>query len=307
MLLHTLQFSHLDLASDRRPNRNPKPGGHLECGSCLCTFLFYDKLRSVAVAKLNEDPNRQAEIADVLHTIYQCECRSYHYMAHVMLAAQQAHHMKLAVAQMDSSTAYIVIDFKQKFLAKGFHEGGDSYYGKKGMLWWGAGVYVKPYIGEAAMGSETTSQLYVEIDFTTDIERMQRKELDKEQAEEVKSIAGEGVIEKDMVEEGVQESEDEQETEGEKEEEGERTEGEHNDECEGEHEGGECEEGECEEGECEEGECEEGECEEGECEEGECEEGECEEGEHEEGEHEENEHEDEGEQQKEGAPDLYFE
>lgn len=144
--------------------------------------------------------------------------------------------MKLAVAQMDSSTAYIVIDFKQKFLAKGIHEGGDSYYGKKGMLWWGAGLYVKPYTGEAAMGSETTSQLYVEIDFTTDIERMQRKKLDKEQAEEVESIAGEGVIEKDMVEEGVQESEDEQETEGEKEEEGEhyeegeRTEGEHNDE-----------------------------------------------------------------------------
>ena len=108
MLLHTLQFSHLDLASDCRPNRNPKPGGHLECGSCLCTFLFYDKLRSVALAKLNEDPNRQAEIADVLHTINQCERHSYRYMAHVMLAAQQAHHMKLAITQMDSSTAYIV-------------------------------------------------------------------------------------------------------------------------------------------------------------------------------------------------------
>ena len=37
----------------------------------------------------------------------------------------------------------MVFDFKQKFLAKGFREGGDSYYGKKGILWWGAGVYVK--------------------------------------------------------------------------------------------------------------------------------------------------------------------
>ena len=31
--------------------------------------------------------------------------------------------MKLAIAEMDSSTAYIVYDFKQIFLAKGFQEG----------------------------------------------------------------------------------------------------------------------------------------------------------------------------------------
>ena len=74
-------------------------------------------------------------------------------------------------------------------------------------------MYVKPYTGEAAMGSETTSQLYVEIDFTADIERMKRKEMGNEQAEEVKSIAEEVVIEKDM----VVEEEGEQETEGEKE------------------------------------------------------------------------------------------
>ena len=82
----------------------------------------------------------------MLLTIHQCERRSYRYMAHVMLATQQAHHTKLAIVQMDSSTAYMymVYDFKQKFLAKGFREGGDSYYGKKGMLWWGAGVYIKP-------------------------------------------------------------------------------------------------------------------------------------------------------------------
>ena len=69
---------------------------------------------------------------------------------HVMPAAQQAHHKELAVVQMDSTTAYIAFDFKQKFLAKGFRKGGDCYYGKKGMLWWGAGVYV------------------MEIDFTAD-------------------------------------------------------------------------------------------------------------------------------------------
>ena len=51
--------------------------------------------------------------------------------------------MKQAMAEMDSKTAYLVFDFKQKFLAKGFCECGDSYYGEKGMLWWGAGVHVK--------------------------------------------------------------------------------------------------------------------------------------------------------------------
>ena len=58
--------------------------------------------------------------------------RSYQYMARVMLAAQQAHHMKLAIVQMNSSTAYMVYDFKQKFLAKGFHEGETPTMAKKG-------------------------------------------------------------------------------------------------------------------------------------------------------------------------------
>ena len=47
---HSPVFS-LDLASDCRPNMNPKQGGHLEFSSCLCTFLFYDKLRSVALGQ----------------------------------------------------------------------------------------------------------------------------------------------------------------------------------------------------------------------------------------------------------------
>ncbi|KAL5477437.1 hypothetical protein EMCRGX_G024235 [Ephydatia muelleri] len=51
---------------------------------------------------------------------------------------------------MDSDITYMVFDFKQKFLAKGFYEGGDSYYGKKGMLWWGASVYAKADMPGAA-------------------------------------------------------------------------------------------------------------------------------------------------------------
>ena len=62
----------LDLVPDRWPNKGPKPGGHMECHACRGPFLFYDKLRYVALTKLNEDPTRLAEIADVLVTIHQC-------------------------------------------------------------------------------------------------------------------------------------------------------------------------------------------------------------------------------------------
>ena len=64
-----------------------------------------------------------------------------------MLGAQSAHKMKKVMSEVDSSTAYMVFDFKQKFLAKGFCEGGDSYYGEKGM-WWGAGMYATSWPAE---------------------------------------------------------------------------------------------------------------------------------------------------------------
>ena len=56
----------LDLVPDKRPNRNPKLGGYLGCSACRGTFLFYDRLRHVALAKLDQDPTRLSEIADVL-------------------------------------------------------------------------------------------------------------------------------------------------------------------------------------------------------------------------------------------------
>ena len=150
----------LDLVSNRRPNANPKSGGCLQCTACRSLL---DRLRHVAVAKLNEDPTRQAEIADVLLTVHQYERCTFRYIAHVMLAAQQAHKMKQAIAEMDSSTAYmIVFDFKLKFLAKGFHEGGNLYYGKKGMLWWGAGVYVKPDTWQDDRSTESIKEHHVQ-------------------------------------------------------------------------------------------------------------------------------------------------
>ena len=164
----------LDLVPNRKPNANPKPGGHLQCNACRSPFLFFDRLRHVALVKLHEDPTRLEEIADVLLTVHQCERRTFRYMAHVMLAGQQAHKMKQAVLEMDSSTAYMVFDFKQKFLAKGFREGGDSYYGKKGMLWWGAGVYIKPDTGQDDRSTESLEESHVEIDFTTEVPRLQQ-------------------------------------------------------------------------------------------------------------------------------------
>ena len=67
----------LDLVPDRRPNMNPKLAGHMDCSACRETFLFYDRLRHVAIAKLDQDPTRLAEIADMLLSIYQCERRTF--------------------------------------------------------------------------------------------------------------------------------------------------------------------------------------------------------------------------------------
>ena len=172
---HSPGFS-LDLVPDKKPSKEPKPGGRLECCACRGPYLFYDKLRHVALSKLDEDPSRLAEISDALVTIHQCERRSYRYMAHVMQAAHQEHRMKQAMAEMDSKTAYLVFDFKQKFLAKGFREGGDSYYGKKGMLWWGAGVHVKSDtdgVHDEGDGSRD-EKLHVVIDFTANESQSQQ-------------------------------------------------------------------------------------------------------------------------------------
>ena len=77
----------LDLTSHRKPNINPKAGGHLECNACRSPFLFFYKLRHVALNKRDRDPTKLSEIAYLLLTIHQFERRSYRYMAHVMQAS----------------------------------------------------------------------------------------------------------------------------------------------------------------------------------------------------------------------------
>ena len=64
-------------------------------------------------------------------------------MAHVVKEVQQHHLMHLIRKNMGGDTAYLTFDFKQKFLSKGFREGGDAYYGKKGTLWFGVAAFVK--------------------------------------------------------------------------------------------------------------------------------------------------------------------
>ena len=66
---HSSVFA-LDLVPDRRPSKGPKCGGHMECHAWRGLFLFYDKLRYVALTKLDEDPTRLAEFAYVLVTIH---------------------------------------------------------------------------------------------------------------------------------------------------------------------------------------------------------------------------------------------
>ena len=206
---HSPVFS-LDQAPNRKPNRNPKAGGQLECNACRSTFLFYDRLRRVALTRLDDDPTRLPEMADVLLALHQCERRSYRYMAHVMLAAQQTYQMKMAIAEMDCNTAYMVFDFKQKFLAKGFREGGDSYYRKKGMLWWGAGVHVKANTPQDIRSDEPIMKPYVEIDFTAERARLKDLQVNEVSGLEKEEDCEEGMEEEHcvLVEDGGEEVED---------------------------------------------------------------------------------------------------
>eukprot|EP00731_Ephydatia_muelleri_P038484 Em0778g1a len=42
----------INLKNMKKPNKNPKAGDHLDCNACRSPFLFFDKLRHVALIKL---------------------------------------------------------------------------------------------------------------------------------------------------------------------------------------------------------------------------------------------------------------
>ncbi|KAL5491954.1 hypothetical protein EMCRGX_G017334 [Ephydatia muelleri] len=126
------------------------------------------------MAKLDEDPNKLAEIADVLLMIHQCERCSYRYMDHVMLAAQLVHHVKLATVQMDSTTAWCLTSNQSSLQMGSMREKETSSMAKKGCYGVGSWLYIKPEIEEEAMGTEVQNQLYGEIDYTSDKEQLQQ-------------------------------------------------------------------------------------------------------------------------------------
>ena len=61
VLQHTQPVFSLDLMPHRKPNKNSKAGGHLECSVSQSPFLFYDSLRHVAVTIFDVDPTRLSE------------------------------------------------------------------------------------------------------------------------------------------------------------------------------------------------------------------------------------------------------
>ena len=55
--LHNRQHA-LDMVPNRRPIRIPKLAGSMDVSACRGTFLFYDRLRHVALAKLDQGMQR---------------------------------------------------------------------------------------------------------------------------------------------------------------------------------------------------------------------------------------------------------
>ena len=150
----------LDLAKDHAPRTDHRMIGFLECSACRGPYIFYDKLRQIAMAKFEETATTL--LSDLLLTIHHCERRTFRYMAHVVQNVLQHHLMNLERNSLGGDTMYVVFDFKQKFHSKRFREGGDAYYGKKGMLWFGAAAYIKQqhstgcgrsYIGAKSYGN----------------------------------------------------------------------------------------------------------------------------------------------------------
>eukprot|EP00731_Ephydatia_muelleri_P014407 Em0008g127a len=220
-LLHSPKYT-LDLTEDHAPRIDPKRIGYLDCTACRGPYLFFDSLRRIAFARFEKQEIDLTLLSDMLLTIHQCERRTFRYMAHVVQDVQQHYLMHLVRKSLGGDTMYVIFDFKQKFLSKGFREGGDAYYGKKGMLWFGAAAYVKQqcssgsgdsYIGNRNNGNtedDCTSSKVLLADVLETIEDSQ----DEDVSEELSEGDSEEIISEDTCtsdEEGLEEYEDEKE------------------------------------------------------------------------------------------------
>ncbi|KAL5488503.1 hypothetical protein EMCRGX_G017444 [Ephydatia muelleri] len=167
--------------------------GLLECEACRCSFLFYDQLRQSALMRFSDD-SKQDVLADILLTIHQCERRTYRYMAHVVQDVQQQYLMKKARHSMSADTVYIVFDFKQKFWSRGFREGGDAYYGKKGMQWFGMAAFVKNTTDAHICQEDTLGDNEVEDAEGDEVDILEGDEVVSLEGDEVESSEGDEVV-----------------------------------------------------------------------------------------------------------------
>ena len=85
--------------------------------------------------------------------------------------------------------------------------------GKKGMLWWGAGVHVKANTLKDTRSDEPIMKPYVEIDFTAERARLKDLQVNEVSGLEQEEDGGEGMEEEHcvLVEDGGEEVEDDDE------------------------------------------------------------------------------------------------
>eukprot|EP00731_Ephydatia_muelleri_P037842 Em0577g1a len=164
----------LDLAPNRKPNRNPKAGGQLECNACRSTFLFYDRLRRMALTRLDEDPTRLPEMADVLLALHQC------------IPDEDG------IAEMDCNTAYMVLTSNRSS--------------------WQKDSVKEANTPQDIRSDEPIMKPYVEIDFTAERARLKDLQVNEVSGLEKEEDCEEGMEEEHCVlvevEDGGEEVED---------------------------------------------------------------------------------------------------
>eukprot|EP00731_Ephydatia_muelleri_P035197 Em0104g3a len=95
---------------------------------------------------------------------------------------------------MSADTVYIVFDFKQKFWSRGFREGGDAYYGKKGMQWFGMAAFVKNTTDAHICQEDTLGDNEVEDAEGDEVDILEGDEVVSLEGDEVESSEGDEVV-----------------------------------------------------------------------------------------------------------------
>eukprot|EP00731_Ephydatia_muelleri_P019439 Em0012g264a len=96
--------------------------------------------------------------------------------------------MKKVRHSMSGDTVYIVFDFKQKFWSHGFREGGDAYYGEKGMQWFGMAAFVKNTTDAHICQEDTLGDNEVEDAEDDEVDILEGDEVEGWEGDEVESL-----------------------------------------------------------------------------------------------------------------------